>query len=54
MTRESVLEGIRAALGANGVTKGCNPPDNDAFCPDRTLTRAEMATFFARALGLGS
>jgi hypothetical protein len=42
------------ALAANGITKGCNPPDNDNFCPDRTLSRAEMATFFARALGLGS
>ena len=42
------------ALGANGVTKGCNPPDNDNYCPDRTLTRAEMATFFVRVLGLGA
>jgi hypothetical protein len=42
------------ALGVSGITKGCNPPDNDLFCPDRTLSRAEMATFFARALGLGS
>jgi hypothetical protein len=35
-----------------GITKGCNPPDNTEFCPDRSLTRAEMATFFVRALGL--
>jgi hypothetical protein len=42
------------ALGVHGITKGCNPPDNDRFCPDRTLTRAEMATFFARALEVGS
>ncbi len=42
------------ALGVNGITKGCNPPDNDNFCPYRTLSRAEMATFFARALGLGT
>jgi hypothetical protein len=42
------------ALGVNGITKGCNPPENDRFCPDRTLSRAEMATFFARALGLGT
>lgn len=50
----SVFHDSINALGANGVTKGCNPPDNNAFCPDRTLTRAEMATFFARALGLGT
>ena len=42
------------ALGVNGITKGCNPPLNDEFCPTRTLNRAEMATFFARALGIGT
>ena len=41
-------------LMAAGVTKGCNPPDNDRFCPDRPLIRAEMASFFARALGYRS
>jgi hypothetical protein len=41
-------------LANHGITKGCNPPDNDNFCPDRTLDRAEMATFLARALELGS
>jgi hypothetical protein len=50
----SPFEASINALGVAGATKGCNPPDNDNFCPDRTLTRAEMATFFARALGLGS
>jgi hypothetical protein len=42
------------ALKAAGVTKGCNPPDDTEFCPDSHLTRAEMATFFARAIGAGS
>lgn len=37
-------------IGANGVTKGCNPPENDRFCPDRSMTRAEMASFMVRAL----
>ena len=41
------------ALGAVGVTKGCNPPENTSFCPDRPVTREQMASFFARALGLG-
>lgn len=36
-------------LMAAGVTKGCNPPTNDRYCPDRSLTRAEMASFFVRA-----
>ena len=39
-------------LANHKVTLGCNPPANDQFCPQRTLTRAEMASFFVRALGL--
>ena len=35
-----------------GITRGCNPPDNDRFCPDQMVTRAQMATFLARALDL--
>jgi hypothetical protein len=38
------------ALAASGITMGCNPPDNDRYCPESSLTRAEMATFFARIL----
>jgi len=40
------------ALAAAGITRGCNPPVNDRFCPDSPVTRAEMATFLARALEL--
>ena len=40
------------ALVAAGVTRGCDPPANRSFCPDRAVTRAEMATFLARILGL--
>ena len=39
-------------LANHWITLGCNPPDNDEFCPQRTLIRAEMATFFVRALDL--
>ncbi|HEX6301082.1 MAG TPA: S-layer homology domain-containing protein [Acidimicrobiia bacterium] len=38
------------SLAAADITKGCNPPDNDSFCPDHNVSRAEMATFLARAL----
>ncbi len=48
----SVFQGDIDALAAAGVTRGCNPPDNDAFCPDREVTRGEMAAFLVRALGL--
>lgn len=40
------------AIAAAGITKGCNPPVNDRFCPSRTVTRAEMAAFLVRAMGL--
>lgn len=34
-----------------GITLGCNPPDNDRYCPESPVTRAEMAAFIIRALG---
>ena len=39
-------------LAAAGVTHGCNPPVRDRFCPDDPVTRAQMASFLTRALGL--
>jgi hypothetical protein len=39
-------------LGTAEITQGCNPPDNDRFCPDRLVTRGQMAAFLARARGL--
>ena len=39
-------------LGDEGITRGCNPPDNDRFCPDDTVTRGQMAAFLVRALDL--
>jgi hypothetical protein len=45
-------EGYIEAIFAAGITKGCNPPANDEFCPERILTRAEMASIFVRALDL--
>jgi hypothetical protein len=38
-------------LGASGITKGCNPPFNDRFCPEDAVTRGQMAAFLVRALG---
>jgi germination protein M len=48
----SVFEGDIEALASAGVTVGCNPPLNDRFCPGDPVTRAQMATFLTRALGL--
>ncbi len=39
-------------VASAGITKGCNPPDNDRYCPDDRVTRGEMAAFLSRALGL--
>jgi hypothetical protein len=51
-TAGSVHEANIGALAAAGITVGCNPPTNDMFCPDKAVTRAQMATFLTRALGL--
>lgn len=48
----NVHEGGIEAIAAEKITIGCNPPFNDRFCPDRILTRAEMAALLARALDL--
>lgn len=47
-----VEEGYIEAIAASGITKGCNPPKNDRFCPKGSLTRGQMASVFVRALGL--
>ena len=38
-------------LAAAGITKGCNPPDSDRFCPDDKVRREVMAAFLVRAQG---
>jgi len=35
-------------LAAAGITKGCNPPVNDLFCPSANVTREQMAAFMHR------
>jgi hypothetical protein len=47
----SVFQADIDALAASGITKGCNPPDNDRFCPNNPVTRGQMAAFLYRALG---
>ena len=39
------------ALATSGITRGCNPPTNDHFCPTKPVTRGQMAAFLFRALG---
>jgi hypothetical protein len=48
----SVFESDITWLADQGITRGCNPPVNDQFCPDDPVTRGQMAAFMVRALGL--
>ncbi|MGF1667931.1 MAG: S-layer homology domain-containing protein [Acidimicrobiia bacterium] len=47
----SVFERDIERLAGRGITLGCNPPDNDRFCPDQEVTRGQMAAFLVRAMG---
>jgi hypothetical protein len=47
----SIFEADIEKLAAAGITKGCNPPANDRFCPQAPVTREQMAAFLVRALG---
>ncbi|MDJ0498573.1 MAG: VanW family protein [Acidimicrobiia bacterium] len=49
---DSVHAGNINAIAAEGITVGCNPPANDRYCPEGQVTREQMASFLARALGL--
>lgn len=48
----NVHEGMIEAVAAAGITRGCNPPANDRYCPGDVVTRGQMAAFLVRALGL--
>jgi hypothetical protein len=50
-TTGSVFEADVDWLAGTGVTRGCNPPANDRFCPGDYVTRGQMAAFLVRALG---
>jgi len=41
------FEAAIGALAASGITTGCTPT---TFCPDRAVTRGEMAAFLIRVL----
>src|SRR5690606_17108874 len=42
-TNGHVFHDDAAWLSATGITRGCNPPANDRFCPDDPVTRGQMA-----------
>ena len=47
----SVHEKNIEVIAALGMTVGCNPPENDRFCPQSLVNRAQMAALLSRALG---
>ncbi len=47
----SIFEASINRVAEAGITRGCNPPANDNYCPDDLLTRGQIAAFFRRALG---
>jgi hypothetical protein len=48
----STFEADINRLAEAGITRGCNPPRNDRFCPDDPLTREQMAALLVRAFDL--
>lgn len=48
----SIFEQHINNLAAAGITKGCNPPANDEFCPNNDISREQMAAFLFRARNL--
>ena len=47
----SIFEDNINRLAEAGITRGCNPPTNDRFCPDSTVNRGSMAAFLVRGYG---
>ena len=48
---DSIFERDIDRLAAAGITRGCNPPTNDRFCPDDVVTRGQLAAFVVRTFG---
>src|SRR5690606_824719 len=49
---DGIYENDIVWLALAGVTRGCNPPTNDRYCPDDPVTRGQMAAFLHRLLDL--
>jgi hypothetical protein len=48
----SLFEDDINGIAAFGITVGCNPPANDNYCPNDTVTRAQFASLLVRAFSL--
>jgi hypothetical protein len=36
-------------LATAGITRGCNPPENNLYCPTGEVTRGQMTAFLHRS-----
>ncbi len=45
---DNIFDADIAWMTDEDVTKGCNPPVNDKYCPSDTVTREQMAAFMHR------
>jgi hypothetical protein len=45
----SIYENDINRIAKAGITKGCDPPANEHYCPNSNVTRGQMAAFLARA-----
>jgi hypothetical protein len=50
---DSIFANDIAWLADNGITRGCNPPLNDRFCPKEAVTREQLAAFLHRLADAG-
>jgi hypothetical protein len=48
----SIFEHDINAIAEANITKGCNPPSNNRYCPGNVVDRGAMAAFLRRGLGL--
>jgi hypothetical protein len=47
--RTSIFQSAINKVARAGITLGCNPPDNNRFCPTDLVTRGQMAAFLRRS-----
>jgi len=46
---DSIFEDDINSIREAEITRGCNPPLNDQYCPERSISRGEFATMLVRA-----
>ncbi len=50
---DSIHEADIEWIAKRGIARGCNPPRNDRYCPQNSVTRGQMAAYISRAHEMG-